>query len=110
NVQSHFRVGALDVALVVGDTVDVEPMPTARQWRGVVLGYLVEGALSVSQGEHTVDLGPGDFAFYTGAQRYRITAAGPHVYVVVRIPTASIALRHSSFTDVIATDLSGAPS
>ena len=45
-----------------------------------------------------------------GAQRYRITAPGRHHYLVVGIPTASIALRHTSFADVIATDLSAARS
>lgn len=106
----HYRIGALDVALVVGDAVDVEPLPTARNWRGVVLGYLVDGELTVAQGEHSLALSSGQFVFYTGAQRYRIIAPGAHSYLVVRIPTASIALRHSSFTDVIATDLSGVPS
>jgi AraC-like DNA-binding protein len=101
-----FRIGTLDVATVVGDAVDVEPLPAARRWRGVVLGYVVSGDLIVSQGGHSIDLRPGGFAFYTGAQRYRITSPGPHEYLVVRIPTASIALRHSSFADVIATDLS----
>lgn len=106
----HYRIGTLDVALVVGDAVDVEPLPTARTWRGVVLGYLVDGELTVTQGERSLRLTAGQFAFYTGAQRYRITSPGRHAYLVVRIPTASIALRHSSFTDVIATDLSGVPS
>lgn len=105
----HYRIGAIDVALVVGEAVDVEPLPTARTWRGVVLGYLVEGELTISQGDHSLRLTAGEFVFYTGAQRYRITAPGAHSYLVVRIPTASIALRHSSFTDVIATDLSRVP-
>ena len=109
-IERQFRVGTLDVAIVVGDAVDVEPLPTARRWRGVVLGFVLEGDLTVSQGGHTVRLGAGGFAFYTGAQRYRIVSPGHHAYVVVRIPTASIALRHSSFADVIATDLSAAPS
>lgn len=109
-IERTYRIGALEVATAVGEAVDVEPLPTARRWRGVNLGFVVEGDLTVSQGDHTVRLGPGDFAFYTGAQRYRITSPGPHVYVIVRIPTASIALRHSSFADVIATDLSTAPS
>lgn len=109
-IERHFRIGALDVAMVVGEAVDVEPLPAARNWRGVVLGYVVEGELTVSQGGLSVSLRRGDFAFYTGAQRYRIVAPGPHVYLVVRIPTASIALRHSSFADVIATDLSTVPS
>lgn len=105
-IRRRYRIGSLEVALVVGDAVDVEPLPTARAWRGVVLGYVVEGTLSVAQGGQEVALARGDFAFYTGAQRYRITSPGPHTYLVVRIPTASIALRHSSFADVIATDLS----
>lgn len=109
-IERQFRIGALDVAMVVGEAVDVEPLPTARRWRGVVLGFVVDGALTVSQGGHTVNLGAGDFAFYTGAQRYRIVSPGHHQYLVVRIPTASIALRHSSFADVIATDLSQTPS
>ena len=109
-VQQHVRLGALEAALVVGGAVDVEPMPAARQWRGLVLGYLVDGSLSVSQGQNSVELGPGDFAFYTGAQRYRITSSGQHTYLVVRIPTASIALRHGAFMEVIASDLSGTPS
>ncbi|MBN9605434.1 MAG: helix-turn-helix domain-containing protein [Actinomycetales bacterium] len=109
-VDRQFRIGALDVAMVTGETVDVEPLPTARRWRGVVLGYLVDGELTVSQGGQSVTLTAGDFAFYTGAQSYRVTSPGPHRYLVVRIPTASIALRHSAFADVVATDLSRTPS
>lgn len=109
-IDRQFRVGSLDVAIVTGDAVDVEPLPTARNWRGVVLGYLIEGALTVEQGGHSVTLTAGDFAFYTGAQRYRVTSPGPHRYLVVRIPTASIALRHSAFADVVATDLARAAS
>ena len=109
-ITRNFRLGTLDVATVVGEAVDVEPLPSARQWRGVVLGYVVSGDLIVSQGGHSIDRRPGSFVFYTGAQRYRITSPGPHEYLVVRIPTASIALRHSSFADVIATDLSSVSS
>jgi AraC-like DNA-binding protein len=109
-VERHFRIGALEVAMVVGEAVDVEPLPAARRWRGVILGYLVEGEMTVSQGGQSVHLEAGDFAFYTGAQRYRIVAPGRHEYLIVRIPTASIALRHSSFADAVATDLSGTPS
>jgi AraC-like DNA-binding protein len=109
-ITRSFRIGTLDVATVVGEAVDVEPLPAARRWRGVVLGYVVSGDMIVSQGGHSIDLRPGGFVFYTGAQRYRITSPGPHEYLVVRIPTASIALRHSSFADVIATDLSSVSS
>lgn len=109
-IERQFRIGSLDVAMVTGDAVDVEPLPTARHWRGVVLGYLVAGELTVEQGAHSVTLRAGDFAFYTGAQRYRVTSPGAHSYLVVRIPTASIALRHSAFADVVATDLSATPS
>lgn len=109
-IDRQFRVGSLDIALVTGEAVDVEPLPTARHWRGVVLGYLLEGELTVEQGGHAVTLRAGDFAFYTGAQRYRVTSPGAHRYLVVRIPTAAIVLRHSAFADVVATDLSGVPS
>jgi AraC-like DNA-binding protein len=109
-ISNHFRVGTIDIATVIGDAVDVEPLPTARRWRGVVLGYLVEGELTVTQGGNSVALSAGDFVFYTGAQRYRVTAPGHHRYLVVGIPTASIALLHTSFEYVIATDLSAVPS
>ena len=109
-IERQFRIGALEVAVVVGEAVDVEPLPAARRWRGVILGYLVDGELTVSQGGRSVRLGAGDFVFYTGAQRYRIVSPARHEYLVVRIPTASIALRHSSFAEAIAADLSGAPS
>lgn len=109
-IERQFRIGVLEVATAVGGAVDVEPLPTARTWRGMVLGYVVRGTLSVTQGGQTVGLKSGDFAFYTGAQRYRIVAEGDHEYLVVRIPTASIALRHSAFSDVIAADVSHVPS
>ncbi|TQL47461.1 AraC-like DNA-binding protein [Homoserinimonas aerilata] len=109
-VTRHFRIGTLDVAHISGDRVDVEPLLTARRWKGVVLGFVTAGHLSVSQGEQTVQLGVGDFVFYTPAQRYRITSPGYHEYLVVRIPIASIALRYSAFSDVVATDLSRLPS
>ncbi len=105
-----FRIGTLDVAAVSGSRVDVEPLPSAHQWRGVILGYVISGELTIEQGGHTTTMTAGDFAFYTGAQRYRITSPGPHEYLVVRIPTASIALRHAMFADVVAVDLSGAAS
>lgn len=109
-VRRQFRIGALDVAVIEGDAVDVEPLPAAKHWRGMVLGYVMSGEISITQGDNSVTLTAGNFVFYTGAQRYRITSPGPHEYLVVRIPTASIALRHSSFVDVIATDLSEMPS
>jgi Branched-chain amino acid transport system / permease component len=52
--------------------------PVARRSKGVMLGYLVEGDLSVTQVERTVRLSPGDFVVGTAAQRYRITAPGHH--------------------------------
>lgn len=106
----QFRIGTVDIAHVRGGRVDVEPMPTARRWKGVVLGYLVDGDLSVTQVDRTVQLSPGSFVFYTAAQRYRITAPGHHEFLVVRIPTTSIALRYDAFTEVVATDLSPLPS
>ncbi|MBN9176654.1 MAG: AraC family transcriptional regulator [Microbacterium sp.] len=104
------QLGMLEIAMITSQGVDVEPLPTARQWRGVVLGYLVAGSLRVSQEGRAVDLEAGDFVLYTSAQRYRITSPGYHEYLVVRIPTSSIALRYSMFTDVVATDLSDVPS
>ncbi|MDQ1129225.1 helix-turn-helix domain-containing protein [Microbacterium sp. SORGH_AS_0888] len=104
------QLGTLEIAMITSGGVDVEPLPAARHWRGVVLGYLAAGSLRVSQEGRAVDLAAGDFVFYTSAQRYRITAPGHHEYLVVRIPTSAIALRHSMFTDVIATDLSAVPS
>lgn len=109
-ITRSFRIGTLEVAAVSGGRVDIEPLPVAHQWRGVVLGYVIAGELTVEQGGHSTLMRPGDFAFYTGAQRYRITSPGPHEYLVIRIPTASIALRHTMFTDIVATDLSGVPS
>lgn len=104
----QFQLGTLEVAVVRAGAIDVEPLRTAMHWRGVVLGYLVSGSLTVSQEGRTVTLAAGDFVFYTGAQRYRITSPGDHEYLVVRIPTSAIALRHSQFSEVIATDLSKA--
>jgi AraC-like DNA-binding protein len=109
-IHRQYRIGTVDVAYVSGEKVDVEPMPTARRWKGVVLGYLAAGELSVNQGDRAVRLSPGDFVFYTAAQRYRVTAPGYHEFLVVRIPTTSIALRHDAFADVLATDLSDVPS
>lgn len=106
----QFRIGTVDIAHVRGGQVDVEPFPTARRWKGVVLGHLIDGDLSVTQGDRTVRLAPGDFVFYTAAQRYRITAPGHHEFLVVRIPTTSITLRYDAFSDVVATDLSLLPS
>jgi len=107
----RYQLGTLEIAKIFASQgVDVEPLPAARQWRGVVLGYLAAGSLRVSQEGRAVDLEAGDFVLYTSAQRYRITAPGAHEYLVVRIPTSAIALRHSMFTEVIATDLSDVPS
>jgi AraC-like DNA-binding protein len=105
-----FRIGTLEVALIDGGRVDVEPLPAAHQWRGVVLGYLISGELRLEQGGHVVQMRAGDFAFYTGAQPYRIIAPNAHRYLIVRIPTTAIALRHSMFADVVAMDLSQTPS
>jgi AraC-like DNA-binding protein len=109
-IHRQFRIGTVDIAYISAEQVDVEPMPTARRWKGVVLGYLVAGELSVTQGDRTVRLSPGDFVFYTAAQRYRITAPGHHEFLVARIPTTSITLRHDAFARVVASDLSGLPS
>ncbi|MEV8358036.1 helix-turn-helix domain-containing protein [Microbacterium sp. NPDC076895] len=106
----RFQIGRIEVANITGGPVDVEPLPTAREWRGLILGYLHAGSLTITQESRTLALSAGQFVFYTGAQRYRITADGPHEFLVVRIPTASIALRHSHFADAIATDLSATPS
>lgn len=109
-ITRSFRIGTLEVAAVSGGRVDIEPLPVAHQWRGVVLGYVMAGELTVEQGGNSTLMRAGDFVFYTGAQRYRITSPGPHEYLVLRIPTASIALRHTMFADIVAMDLSEAPS
>ena len=109
-VVRQFQLGTLECGLIEAESVDVEPFPTAQAWRGVVLGYMVDGELTVSQEGRALSLTTGQFAFYTSAQRYRIRSDVAHRFLVVRIPTSAIALRHSLFTDVIATDLSSAPS
>lgn len=109
-VLARYTLGTLEVALVSAGRAHVEPLRSARQWRGVILGHLVSGRLSVTQGERTVHLGAGDSVLYTGAHPYAITAHGPHEFLLVRIPTAVIALRHGEFTNLLAADLGGLPS
>ena len=109
-VTRRFQLDTLECGVVEGESVDVEPLPTAQAWRGVVLGYVIEGELAVAQEGREVLLHQGQFVFYTSAQRYRIRSETAHRFLVVRIPTSAIALRHSLFTDVIATDLNSLPS
>lgn len=110
SVRASFALGALEVALVAGGAVEVEPWETSRQWQGVVVGYLVAGSMSVSQDERTVVLSAGDVVLYTGAHGYRISAPGTHEYLLVRIPTSVLALRHGELTTLLATDLTPLPS
>ncbi|GAB3151446.1 hypothetical protein GCM10027058_17600 [Microbacterium neimengense] len=105
SVRASFALGALEVALVAGGAVDVAPWETSRQWQGVVVGYLVSGSMSVSQDERTVELGPGDVVLYTGAHGYRLSSPGAHEYLLVRIPTSVLALRHGELTTLLAADL-----
>ncbi len=73
-ITRSFRIGTLEVAAVSGGRVDIEPLPVAHQWRGVVHGYVMAGELTVEQGGNSTLMRAGDFVFYTGAQRYRITS------------------------------------
>ncbi|MBC3762636.1 AraC family transcriptional regulator [Quadrisphaera oryzae] len=109
-ISRRLELDTVECAVVEGDEVDVEPFPTARAWRGVLLGYLESGELSIDQEGRRVDLQRGDFVFYTAAQRYRIRSAAAHRFLVVRIPTSALVLRHGLFTDVLATDLNDLPS
>jgi AraC-like DNA-binding protein len=105
SVRASFALGALEVALVAGGAVEVAPWETSRQWQGVVVGYLISGSMRVSQDERTVALAPGDVVLYTGAHGYRLSAPGAHEYLLVRIPTSLLALRHGELTTLLAADL-----
>lgn len=109
-ISRRLELDTVECAVVEGEEVDVEPFPTTRAWRGVLLGYLDDGELSVDQEGRRVDLRRGDFVFYTAAQRYRIRSSAAHRFLVVRIPTSALVLRHGLFTDVLSTDLNDLPS
>ena len=48
----------------------------------------------------------GQFTFYEGSHNYRVVAAGPHSYLVVRIPLFRLGMELGDVAGMVATDMS----
>jgi AraC-like DNA-binding protein len=105
-VVKTMRLGPVDGCVFEGDEVDVSPHHLAPADDGLIVGYVLRGAVSITQLGHTVTLEPGQLAFYDGCTRYRVQAAGPHRYLVLRVPSPRIRSTHEDSTTVLATDVS----
>lgn len=105
-----FHLGPVDGCLFAGFDVDVSPHHQVPSDGGLAVGYVVEGAVSISQQGHTVDLEPGGFAFYDGTSCYRVRSPGAHRYLVARIQLQWIGLQHLDRRPLLAVDVSAHPS
>jgi AraC-like DNA-binding protein/quercetin dioxygenase-like cupin family protein len=108
-IERSLELGAVTACLFAGDVVEVSPHHRVPS-DGLVVGYVVEGSVTVTQGSHTVTLGPGDVAFYDGRSPFRLTADGPHRYLVVRVPFQRMRGHAVDEESVLARDLSQHPS
>ena len=85
--------------------VDVVPY-RRRPVAGIALGLVLDGQLTVGQAGREAVLRTGQFTFYEGSHNYRVVAAGPHSYLVVRIPLFRLGLELGDVAGMVATDMS----
>jgi AraC-like DNA-binding protein len=105
-----WALGRLDLCLFEGTDVDVQQHHRVPAGDGLVVGYVVDGRVSLSQNGRTVHLRSGRFALYDGATPFRIRARGHHRYLVLRIPLSYLGLRVQDCAHLAATDLNQQPS
>jgi AraC-like DNA-binding protein len=108
-VERTLELGVVSACLFAGEAVEVSPHHRTSS-DGLVVGYVLEGAVTVTQSDHTVELRAGDLAFYDGRSPFRLTAAGPHRYLVLRVPFQRMRGHVVDDEAVLARDLSAHPS
>jgi AraC-like DNA-binding protein/mannose-6-phosphate isomerase-like protein (cupin superfamily) len=108
-IERSLELGAVSACLFAGEAVEVSPHHREAS-DGLVVGLVVEGSVTVTQGDHLVTLGPGDLTFYDARSPFRLSAAGPHRYLVVRVPYQRMRGHAVDERAVLARDLSQHPS
>lgn len=108
-IERALELGAVSACLFAGDAVEVAPHHREPA-DGLVVGLVIEGSVTVTRGEQTVRLGPGDVAFYDNRSPFRIRTDGPHRYLVVRVPFRRMRGHAVDEGAVLARDLSRHPS
>jgi AraC-like DNA-binding protein len=105
-VVASYRLGLVDGCLFAGGEIDVEPDHLAPEGDGLVIGYVLEGVVRVSQLGQVANLGPGGFTCYDGCTPFRVSAPGQHRFLVLRVPLTHPRSVHADAGLVLARDLS----
>lgn len=105
----RLRLGPVVGCLFRGGAVTVVPHhPSAGD--GLAVGYVDSGQVVVEQGGRRLVIGPDDVGIYSAATPYRISAEGPHTYLVVRVPSQRLRVHDLDNDPVFAADLAPYPS
>lgn len=105
----RLRLGPVVGCLFRGGPVEVVPHhPSAGD--GLAVGYVGAGRVVVEQGGRRLEVGPGQVALYNAATPYRVSADGPHTYLVVRVPSQRLRVHDLDNDPAFAADLSSYPS
>lgn len=108
-VLQRFELGAVTGCLFEGEALGVSPHHQALG-DGLVVGYVRDGEVSLTQGDLHVTLGPGQLVLYNAATPFHVQSPGPHTYLVVRVPLRRLRVPQLDTDTVFARDLSAYPS
>lgn len=107
-----WHLGDVGACLFVGNSVDATPYrrespDPAGQPMGIAVGYVVDGAVQVSQDGRTVDLRVGQVVLYDGATPFSLHADCPHRYLVAYVPGQVLPLRRDVREALVAHHVDG---
>lgn len=105
-----WHLGDVGACLFAGSSVDATPYrrgstDPADEPVGIAVGYVVDGAVQVSQDGRTVDLRAGQLVLYDGATPFSLHSDCPHRYLVAFIPGQVLQLRRDVRDVLIAHDV-----
>lgn len=101
------RLGDVRCCLFDGSDVEVSPYRWEPVSDGIVVGYVLHGAVLVIQERRTVEVRSGRIVLYDGITPYRIRSPAAHRFLVAHVRASALRFRRDNRDALVATGLSG---
>ncbi|MCZ2826164.1 MULTISPECIES: AraC family transcriptional regulator [unclassified Modestobacter] len=111
-VARQWRMRDVDCCLLEGSVVDVAPYrhepaeAVVAENPGFVFGYVVAGAMRITQDRRAVELGSGQVALYDGVTPFALHSEAPHRYLVAHVRDHALRIHRDDRDALVARDLS----